>query len=407
MLAAAMVVVAEGAAAQGLLSGTAFSVAPELLVTNQHVVSGCLSVDAIFSDGRRKSSIVAVDADNDLALLRVPGLKGTTATLRSPSTLRLGESVFVFGFPLTGALSSGGNFTSGLVSALRGLRDSASQVQITSPIQPGNSGGPLMDSSGLVIGVVQAKLDAIRAAKSIGDVPQNVNFAISLASLTQFLIKHKIDFRTATRSAALDAASVAEMAQNFTHRVECRGRDQKISNPTAPNVNETARAVLYEEDRADPNGKLFVGSASWRTEAADGAELAVRAEIKVPQRNLDVVMLFRHNLDRNSPASHTIEIRFNSPPDGVANVPGMLVKETQQTRGTPLAGLAAKVTNGSFLVGLSAVEADQDRNMQLLRERAWLDIPIVYNDKRRAILAVGKGADGIRAFEQAFASWQR
>src|SRR5262249_1259814 len=139
-------------------SGTAFAVAPGLLITNQHIIVGCSSVEVIAMDGRRTGAIMDADDQIDLALLRVSGIKGETARLRSPPNVPLGDSAMVFGFPLTGSLSSSGNFTSGIVSALRGLRDAAGVLQITAPVQPGNSGGPLMDASGLVIGVVQAKL---------------------------------------------------------------------------------------------------------------------------------------------------------------------------------------------------------------------------------------------------------
>ena len=73
----------------------------------------------------------------------------------------------------------------------------------------------------------------------------------------------------------------------------------------------------------------------------------------------------------------------------------------------PLAGLAVKVTTGFFLIGLSSADADRDRNLQLLKERAWLDIPVVYNNNRRAILAMEKGTPGEKAFNEAFASWRQ
>jgi uncharacterized protein YkwD len=231
-----MALVAGDATAQAVSSGTAFSVAPELVITNHHVVKGCSSAEVISLDGRRTGSIEAADADIDLAILRVKGLTGTTARLRSPDDVLLGEQVLVFGYPLAGQLSSGGNFTSGLVSALRGLRDSANHVQITSPIQPGNSGGPLMDSSGLVVGVIQSKLDPLKEAKLTGDIPQNVNFAISLNALTEFLTKHKVAYQSTARSSSLDTASVAEMAQKFTHRIECKVIDQRTSNSATPIV---------------------------------------------------------------------------------------------------------------------------------------------------------------------------
>jgi hypothetical protein len=221
-----------GVSAQ-VLSGTAFAVAPGLLITNQHVIAGCSSVEVIAADGRRSGSIVDADAQIDLALLRVSGLKGATARIRYPRNIRLGESVMVFGFPLIGSLSSNGNFTSGLVSALRGFRDAAGEIQITAPVQPGNSGGPLMDSSGLVIGVVVSKLDAISTAVATGDIPQNVNFAISLEVVADFLAKNKVSVRDSAISAPVETARVAELAQSFTYRVECQSRSQQaVTTPS-------------------------------------------------------------------------------------------------------------------------------------------------------------------------------
>ena len=117
----------------------------------------------------------------------------------------------------------------------------------------------------------------------------------------------------------------------------------------------------------------------------------------------------RRNTDKALPASHTIEIMFTLPADfsegSVANVPGVLMKTAEQTRGTPLAGLAVKVTSGFFLIGLSSVETDLQRNIQLLKERSWFDIPVVYTNGKRAILALEKGAPGERAFDDAFRAW--
>jgi hypothetical protein len=118
---------------------------------------------------------------------------------------------------------------------------------------------------------------------------------------------------------------------------------------------------------------------------------------------------FRRNTDSSLPASHTAELTFILPPDfnggGVGNVPGILMKSNEQARGTPLAGLAVKVTHGFFLVGLSTVDADRARNLQLLKELSWFDVPLVYVNQRRAIIAIEKGAPGERAFNEAFAAW--
>jgi hypothetical protein len=174
------------------------------------------------------------------------------------------------------------------------------------------------------------------------------------------------------------------------------------------------RVVLYDEDPADPKGKQYVGSVIWRTEqikpsAGQKADLAVRADIDIPDRKFKMTMSFRRNTDTSLPASHTAELTFILPPDfaggGVSNVPGILMKSNEQARGTPLAGLAVKVTDGFFLVGLSNVDADRTRNLQLLKERSWFDVPLVYVNQRRAIIAIEKGAPGERAFNDAFAAW--
>jgi hypothetical protein len=174
------------------------------------------------------------------------------------------------------------------------------------------------------------------------------------------------------------------------------------------------RVVLYDEDPSDPKGKQYVGSVIWRTEqikaaAGQKADIAVRADIDIPDRKFKMTMSFRRNTDTSLPASHTAELTFILPSDfaggGVGNVPGILMKSNEQARGTPLAGLAVKVTDGFFLVGLSNVDADRARNLQLLKERSWFDVPLVYVNQRRAIIAIEKGAPGERAFNEAFAAW--
>ena len=174
------------------------------------------------------------------------------------------------------------------------------------------------------------------------------------------------------------------------------------------------RVVLYDEDPSDPKGKQYVGSVIWRTEPIKSSgsqkpEFAVRADIEIPDRKFKMTMSFRRNTDSSLPASHTAELTFILPQDftggGVGNVPGILMKSNEQARGTPLAGLAVKVTDGFFLVGLSNVDSDRSRNLQLLKERSWFDVPLVYVNQRRAIIAIEKGSPGERAFNDAFTAW--
>ncbi len=186
--------------------------------------------------------------------------------------------------------------------------------------------------------------------------------------------------------------------------------------PANPAAAVAQKVVLYEEDPNDPQGKRFVGSAIWRTErVAPGPnqppEITIRADVEIPDRKLTMTWSLRRNTDQSLPASHTVEIMFRLPQDfpagGVSNVPGILMKASEQTRGVPLAGLAVKVTNGFFLIGLSAADADRERNVAMLKERQWFDIPVVYNNNRRAILAVEKGTPGERVFAEAFAAWRQ
>ncbi len=165
------------------------------------------------------------------------------------------------------------------------------------------------------------------------------------------------------------------------------------NKPSLPSILRQ-RVVLYDEDPSGPKGKQYVGSVVWRTEPTKAfgnqkADIAVRADIDIPDRKFKMTMSFRRNTDLSLPASHTAELTFILPPDvsggGVANVPGILMKSNEQAKGVPLAGLAVKVTNSFFMVGLSNVDADRSRNIQLLKERSWFDVPMVYNNQHRAI----------------------
>ena len=188
----------------------------------------------------------------------------------------------------------------------------------------------------------------------------------------------------------------------------------RVGQPGSEMAPVAQRVVLYDEDPSDPKGKQYVGSVIWRTEPIKASgnqkpDVSVRADIEIPDRKFKMTMSFRRNTDTSLPASHTAELTFILPQDfsggGVGNVPGILMKSNEQARGTPLAGLAVKVTDGFFLVGLSNVDSDRARNLQLLKERSWFDVPLVYVNQRRAIIAIEKGSPGERAFNDAFAIW--
>jgi hypothetical protein len=169
------------------------------------------------------------------------------------------------------------------------------------------------------------------------------------------------------------------------------------------------QVVLHEEDPA--SGKRFVGSAIWRTDMVKPGpeqppELAIRADVEVPERKLVMTWALRRNSDKDLPASHAVEFTFKLPRDfaggGVSNVAGMLMKQGALTRGEPLAGLVFKVTSDFYLMGLSNRNAEKERNLHLLKDRGWFDIA-----NRRALLSLEKGARGEHVFAEAFAAWQQ
>lgn len=178
----------------------------------------------------------------------------------------------------------------------------------------------------------------------------------------------------------------------------------------APGPEE--RAVFYEENPADPQGSRFIGTVTWLVAPVEKqpSEIAIRADVTVPARGIAMRLGMQRNTDKALPASHTIELEFsldrNFPFRGIKNVPGILMKTAEAARGAPLAGLAVKVKAQFFLVGLSSTPSELRRNLELLRTRDWIDIPIVYDNDRRAILAVSKGRSGVAAFVRAFETWQ-
>jgi hypothetical protein len=209
-------------------------------------------------------------------------------------------------------------------------------------------------------------------------------------------------------------AEIAKARLEELKAAAAKARSQMPSLPALPKDGVRERAVLYEEDPADAKGRRFEGSVVWRSETIKTAgkpdELAARAYIDIPSRGLRMKMSLRRNLDPSLPASHVIDLTIAVSSDfdggGIANVPGILMKANEKARGTPLAGLSVKVTEGFFLVGLSnATPADRERNLKLLLERPWFDIPVVYSNQHRAILAIEKGGSGQQAFKSVFTAW--
>jgi hypothetical protein len=272
--------------------------------------------------------------------------------------------------------------------------------------------------------------------RSFGDIVRIALTLLILAGLGGVIVWQWPNMAALYRSARAPAPPPTEVAGDSqptkTRSTKITDRlDQSGSAPTASSQPTLATApsgaaatgaavaqkvVLYEEDPTKPEGQRFVGSAIWRTERVSPGpgqpeEIAIRADVEIPDRKLTMTWSLRRNTDQSLPASHTVEIMFrlpqDFPPGSVTNVPGILMKQTEQTRGSPLAGHAVKVTDSYYLIGLSSFDADRESNLRMLKERGWFDIPVVYSNKRRAILAVEKGTPGDRVFAEAFAAWRQ
>lgn len=175
------------------------------------------------------------------------------------------------------------------------------------------------------------------------------------------------------------------------------------------------RSILYEEgEGADSTGSAAQGQVSWTTarESAAGSEeidTVLKAKVVIPDRNVTVNVTIRPNRDTSLPASHLIEIMFTLPPEfsgkGVSNVPGLIMKTTEEARGDALIGASVRVDSGFFWVALSALEQEKQRNETLLRDRGWIDIPILYDNGKRAILTLEKGTPGEKAVQLALDAW--
>jgi hypothetical protein len=171
------------------------------------------------------------------------------------------------------------------------------------------------------------------------------------------------------------------------------------------------KATLYEEPSAADAEKgvtAIEAKANWRfTNGNDGPEVV--ADVDVPQRNIKVRMSIRKNSDTTLPASHLVEIQVQTPPDfpgrGIKGIPRIVMKQAEDARGQPVVGASAKVADGLFWIALSAAPTDVENNLKVLKEGAWVDLPIIYDTGQRAILTFEKGPSGASALDNALATW--
>ena len=206
-----------------LTTGTGFLLgAKGQIITNAHVVKECSLARVLYQDNVYDVSLIKVDQHNDLALLQSTISGHRTAQLEIDRIPRRGEPVIAFGYPLSSVLSAKPEATDGVLSSTAGLNDDSRYLQISAPIQPGNSGGPLLDQFGRVIGVVTAELGDIWSLENRGAVPRNVNFALKSLLIKAFLDSNSVVIdKSGQASQAMSLPDIEAAADLYTVQIGC------------------------------------------------------------------------------------------------------------------------------------------------------------------------------------------
>jgi S1-C subfamily serine protease len=228
-------------------SGSGIAVSRDgVVLTNYHVVENCRRISVRDANRVEMEGIVrAKDVRNDLAILRTNHVFRAVAPFRGSAVVaKLGESVVAVGFPLTGLLASEPNVSFGNISATAGLMDDYSKMQISTPVQPGNSGGPLLDQNGSVVGVIQGKLNSIAVARVTGDIPQNINFAVKGEIAQIFMRANDVSFSLADNAKKLTTEEIAAKGRQIAVFVSCEGDAGAARPGTATPAPPPARATV-------------------------------------------------------------------------------------------------------------------------------------------------------------------
>lgn len=234
-------------------SGTGFFVAEQgVLVTNHHVIDGCSAIDVV---GYGPARVITSDKEVDLAVLQLRSTKPHPVAEIRAEPAQLGESVVALGFPLADILNSSLNMGTGIVSAETGFLGDQSRFTTNVGIQPGNSGGPILDENGRVLGVAVSKINDEALLAVLGTTAPNVGFAIKGDVVADYLSLFRLPEPSAAPGKPLSARELAEKGRDFTVQVLCDA--QETASTPAPSTTDTASPVL-------PSGYRWVVFASAR-----------------------------------------------------------------------------------------------------------------------------------------------
>ncbi len=202
-------------------SGTGFAITSlGHLVTNAHVIDGARKITVSAQGGLIEARVVTVDQPNDLAILKMEG-RTVPLKLGVDEVVKLGDEISVGGFPNPEMQGTSLKLTRGVISGMLGLQDDVHHYQIDASIQPGNSGGPLLNSRSAVVGVVDSSIKIIAVAKATGSLPQNVNYAIKIEYLAPLIRSVAGLSEQVARETYATGLSVAENLQHSTYLIKC------------------------------------------------------------------------------------------------------------------------------------------------------------------------------------------
>jgi hypothetical protein len=214
---------------------------------------------------------------------------------------------------------------------------------------------------------------------------------------------------TATDGGAQTPAAGADGAATTTTE---GGTPATGEQPAA--IGVTQKMFLYEERLGQTAPTAIEGTVAWSSaEESPGGEAkpepVVRAQVNVPSKGLTALITFRRNGDRSLPASHLVELVFSLPENfdggGIESVQRVAMKRTEQDRGDALIAVPAKITDDFHMIALNDFPEAITKNIDLLRTRGWIDIPITYRNGRRALITLDKGTAGTEAFDTVMKAW--
>ncbi len=201
-------------------SGTGFAVSRSgHIVSNYHVVEGCQRVKLHHEGKVFPAKVIEFDPQNDLAVLKAEFAPSAILPL-SDKQPELLQPIYAAGYPFGRAISTGVKVTRGIVSSLKGIANNFSQIQIDAALQPGNSGGPILDDRGNVVGVAVAKLDLKKTLKNFGVIPENTNFGIK-ASVVRNILGSQGVTTSAARTRSISSTKLGKLIADATFYLSC------------------------------------------------------------------------------------------------------------------------------------------------------------------------------------------